>query len=116
MKAILQLIRKAQWRWDFVAASHGGSFHAPLESSRILADGIYLAQEARLRINKLLAKKGITEEIPMPDISSKAKAQAYIGLDIPTLKAEKKVFIDKTIPEWLSKAKERESKYPVKTL
>jgi nitrite reductase (cytochrome c-552) len=30
MKPVLKLIRQAQWRWDFVAASHGASFHAPL--------------------------------------------------------------------------------------
>ena len=29
MKDILTGIRHAQWRWDYAAASHGGSFHAP---------------------------------------------------------------------------------------
>ena len=32
MKNALKLIRAAQWRWDYVAASHGASFHAPFES------------------------------------------------------------------------------------
>jgi len=116
MKPILNLIRKSQWRWDYVAASHGGSFHSPVESGRLLADGINLAQEARLELARLLAKKGITDPVPMPDISTKALAQKYIGFDAATAKAEKKVFLEKVVPEWLAKAKERESKYPVKSL
>ena len=34
MKDILQGIRHAQWRWDFAAASHGASFHAPVETGK----------------------------------------------------------------------------------
>ena len=34
MKDILQDIRHAQWRWDYGAASHGGSFHSPVEDLR----------------------------------------------------------------------------------
>jgi nitrite reductase (cytochrome c-552) len=33
MKEILQGIRHAQWRWDYAAARHGASFHAPIEIS-----------------------------------------------------------------------------------
>jgi nitrite reductase (cytochrome c-552) len=46
MKPALKLIRHAQWRFDFVAASHGGSFHAPLECARILGTSILKADEA----------------------------------------------------------------------
>ncbi|MDD4109838.1 MAG: ammonia-forming cytochrome c nitrite reductase subunit c552, partial [Prolixibacteraceae bacterium] len=39
MADILQNIRHAQWRWDYAAASHGGSFHSPVEISRTIANG-----------------------------------------------------------------------------
>ncbi len=50
----------------------------------------------------------------MPDISTKSKAQKYIGLDTDKLKKEKKQFIEEIIPKWKSEAKERESKYSTK--
>ncbi len=114
MEGSLKLIRAAQWRWDFSAAGHGSSFHAPLEVSRIVGTGIQKAQEARLEISRVLAKLGFNEEVPMPDISTKSKAQKYIGLDTDKLTKEKKQFIEEIIPKWKSEAKERESKYPIK--
>ncbi len=114
MEAPLKLIRAAQWRWDFAAAGHGSSFHAPLEVSRIIGNGIQKAMEARLEISKVLAKLGYLDEVPMPDISTKAKAQKYIGLDMDKLTAEKKVFVKQILPKWKTEAQERESKYPVK--
>jgi len=68
MKGILNDIRKSQWRWDFAAASHGASFHAPTETSRIIASGITYAQEARVKLARLLVQKGFNEEVPYPDI------------------------------------------------
>ncbi len=111
MKDILAGIRKAQWRWDFSAASHGASFHAPIEISRVIANGIVFAQDARVKLARLLALKGITGEIPYPDISTKAKAQQYIGLDMAKLNAEKAEFKKIVLPEWVRIAAERESKY-----
>lgn len=111
MKAILTDIRKAQWRWDFSAASHGASFHAPIEISRVIANGIVFAQDARVKLARLLALKGVTGEIPYPDISTKAKAQQYIGLDMAKLNAEKTEFKKIVLPEWVRIAAERESKY-----
>ena len=49
--------------------------------------------------------------IPYPDISTKAKAQKYIGLPIEKLKQEKEVFKKEVLPKWDAKAKERESKW-----
>lgn len=46
------LLRKAQMRWDFVAANNGMGFHAPQECARILASSIDLSQEARLAVTK----------------------------------------------------------------
>jgi nitrite reductase (cytochrome c-552) len=111
MKHALQLIRQAQWRWDYVAAGHGSSFHSPTECSRVIAQGIEHAQEARLILAKVLIKNGFNGEVPYPDISTKEKAQKYIGLDISKLKANKEVFLKTLVQQWDKEAKERESKY-----
>lgn len=108
MEAALKLIRQAQWRWDFVVASHGGSFHAPQETMRILGHGLNKAFQARLAIKKVLIQHGYTDEVPLPDISTKEKAQEYIGLDIPAEKAAKYKFLKKVVPAWLQKAKANE--------
>lgn len=94
------LIRHAQWRWDFVAASVGGSFHAPLESARILGDSIRLGNEARISLTRILAKHGFTDPVPMPDLSTKEKAQQYIGLNMEKLKAEKQTQLQNTVSPW----------------
>lgn len=115
MKPILQLIRQAQWRWDFAVAGHGNSFHAPLETARILAHGINKVQEARRQLTRLFAKYN-NFDVKIPDFSTKEKAQLAIGLNISKLKNEKKIFLENVVPKWLAKAKERESKYSVKNL
>ena len=111
MKTILNNIRKAQWRWDFAAASHGASFHATTETSRIIGSGIVFAQEARVQLARLLFQKGFNSEVPYPDISSKAKAQQFIGLDMNKLNTEKAGFKKDLVTDWLRKGKDRESKY-----
>ncbi|MFV0377517.1 MAG: ammonia-forming cytochrome c nitrite reductase, partial [Mangrovibacterium sp.] len=108
MKDIQMGIRHAQWRWDYAAASHGGSFHAPIEIGRIISTGLTIAQETRIKLARLLASKGFNEELPYPDITTKAKAQEFIGLDMKKLNEEKKVFEETIVPQWLKKAKERE--------
>ena len=55
----------------------------------------------RLAISKVLAQHGYTADVPMPDISTKEKAQEYIGLDMEKDRKAK----DKIVPEWLEKAK-----------
>jgi nitrite reductase (cytochrome c-552) len=116
MKNILKGIRHAQWRWDYVAASHGGSFHSPVESGRVISTGITIAQETRIQLARLLAQLGHNQELPYPDISTKAKAQEFIGLDMKTLNAEKQDFLQTIVPEWLRKAKERENSWGVETI
>ncbi|WP_372775278.1 ammonia-forming cytochrome c nitrite reductase [Mangrovibacterium sp.] len=113
MQDILMGIRHAQWRWDYVAASHGGSFHAPIETGRIISTGLTIAQETRIKLARLLAAKGFNEELPYPDITTKAKAQELIGLDMDQLNAEKKVFKQTIVPQWIKTAQERESKWGV---
>ena len=105
MRKSLQLIRQSQWRWDFVTASHGASFHAPLEVLRILSDGLYKAQQARMNITKVLFSLGYNQEVPMPDISTKAKAQKYIGLDMFSENEAKRKFLETVIPLWTEEAK-----------
>ncbi|MGL1902391.1 MAG: ammonia-forming cytochrome c nitrite reductase [Fibrobacterales bacterium] len=114
MKDILQDIRHAQWRWDYAAASHGASFHAPVEITRVISTGIQRAQEARIKLAKLLPKLGFDGEVPYPDISTKDKAQRFIGLDPDKMKADKKKFLETIVPEWNKRAAEREAKYDSK--
>ena len=114
MKAILQDIRHAQWRWDYAAASHGGSFHAPVEIGRVIGTGIEKAQEARIKLARLLATLGHNKPVPYPDISTKAKAQKYIGLPMDKLKAQKAAFKKNLLPQWLAKIKAREATYDKK--
>lgn len=107
MKEVLKLIRQAQWRWDFAVSTHGGSFHAPQETMRILGHGLNKAFQARMAIHKILVTHGYTDDIPLPDISTKEKAQRYIGLDIPAERAAKDKFLKEVVPVWLQKAKEK---------
>ena len=60
---------------------------------------------------RILASHGKTDTIPYPDISTKAKAQQLIGLDIEKLKAEKDAWINDVLPGWDKQAKEREAKW-----
>ncbi|MBL7104328.1 MAG: ammonia-forming cytochrome c nitrite reductase [Bacteroidales bacterium] len=116
MKNILMDIRHAQWRWDYSASSHGGSFHSPVETGRIISTGIIVAQEGRIKLARLLAELGFNKEIPYPDISTKEKAQEYIGMDAEKLNNEKQKFLDTLVPQWLENAKEREDSWGVKSL
>jgi len=116
MQTILMDIRHAQWRWDYIAASHGASFHSPIESARVLSSGITIAQNARIKLARVLANLGFNEEVQYPDIATKEKAQEYIGLDIEKLNAEKEQFMKKVVPEWDAKAAEREKTYKTKNL
>jgi nitrite reductase (cytochrome c-552) len=113
MKSILQQIRHAQWRWDYTAASHGASFHSPVETSRVIGTGIVLAQEARIKLARLLSGLGFNEEVPYPDIATKAKAQEFIGLPMDKLKQEKEEFIKNYYPKWVQEAKTREAGWGV---
>jgi nitrite reductase (cytochrome c-552) len=112
MQHVLMDIRHAQWRWDYAAASHGGAFHAPVETLRILSTGINKAQEARLKIAVIVSQLGHNGSIPTADVSTKSKAQAYIGLDMDKLVKEKKEFLENLVPEWQKAAKEREDAMP----
>ena len=104
MKESLKLIRQAQWRWDFAVASHGASFHAPVETQRILAHSLDRTLQAQLELQKVLFTLGVAD-VKMPDISTKSKAQEYIGLDMKKLREDKDKWIKTTLPTWIEKAK-----------
>ena len=104
MKPALQLIRQAQWRWDFGVASHGGSFHAPVETQRILAHGLDRSMQAQIELQKVLFELGVTK-FEMPDISTKAKAQKFIGMDMEKLEKDKENWLKTTPPAWIETAR-----------
>jgi nitrite reductase (cytochrome c-552) len=105
MASVMKLLRQAQWRWDFAVASHGGSFHAPVETQRILAHSLDKTFQAQLELQKILIARGI-KDVPMPDISTKEKAQAFVGLDMKTLHGQKDKWKKDVIPKWIQAAKE----------
>ncbi len=109
MESILMGIRHAQWRWDYSAASHGASFHASLEISRLIGTALVIAQETRIELVRLLADLGYNQEVPYPDISTKAKAQEFIGLPMEQLREEKQEFLKTVVPKWEKIAEEREA-------
>lgn len=58
-----------------------------------------------MAICKILVSHGYTGNVPLPDISTKEKAQQYIGLDMAAERAAKDKFLKEVVPEWLRKAK-----------
>lgn len=69
-----QLVRHAQFRWDYVSAHNGMGFHSPTECMRLLSDAIDGAQQARLLTARLLAAKGVSKAPAYPDLSTREKA------------------------------------------
>jgi len=68
------------------------SILSPIEVSRIIATGIDKAQEARDDLACILSKYGYIGEVPNPDIATKAKAQALIGLGMTNSDPKNKHF------------------------
>ena len=87
--------------------SHGATFHAPQEVIRLLSHSVDYAQQARLLIASVAAKQGVTGDIPVPDYSTKAKAQQAIGLDMQKLNDKKQKFLDQIVPKWIDEAKKK---------
>jgi nitrite reductase (cytochrome c-552) len=112
MQDALRLIRHAQWRWDFVAAANGAGFHSPVESSRLLGTSIHKAETARMEIARVLFSLGVQEPVAMPDLSSKARAQAFVGLDMAAIQAIKDGQRATLFPAWDAAAAEREAQLP----
>ncbi|MBB1268603.1 ammonia-forming nitrite reductase cytochrome c552 subunit [Shewanella sp. SR44-3] len=111
MKPILLDIRHSQWRWDYAIASHGIAIHAPDVALSVLGGSVDKAGDARVKLARLLAIKGVSQPISYPDISTKDKAQIAIGMDIEQLRSEKEAFKNTLVPQWEAQALERESQY-----
>ncbi len=103
MEPILQMIRSAQWRWDWIAASHGAGAHAPAESVRLLSVASQMAAEARLELSRVLGRLGVPQPVPMPEWE-KSSLQAFIGLDMEAERAQKRAFLQDTLPIWYESA------------
>jgi nitrite reductase (cytochrome c-552) len=110
MAPVLTLIRHAQWRWDWVAASNAMGFHSPVECLRVLGTSIQKSNEARILLTEILVRRGVEVPVQMPDISTKEKAQQFVGLPMEEIREQKNEFLQNTLPEWLKLAAERESK------
>lgn len=78
LAAARKLLRHAQFRWDYVAASNGMGFHSPQESMRLLGEAVNEAQQVRLLIARLLAAKGKPTEPQHPDWSTRQKASSVV--------------------------------------
>lgn len=111
MKPILMDIRHSQWRWDYATASHGVAAHAADEALRILGTAVDKAGDARIKLAQLLAVKGVKQPIAIPDVSTKAKAQAALGMDMKKMNADKEEFKKTVLPKWDAEAKQREATY-----
>ncbi len=111
MQDILLDIRHAQWRWDYAIASHGVHMHAPEVALEILGTAVDRAADARTKLVRLLAKKGILEPIEIPDISTKEAAQKALGMPMDKMNSDKDNFLKTIVPQWEKEAAERESKY-----
>ncbi|PKL86473.1 MAG: ammonia-forming cytochrome c nitrite reductase [Ignavibacteriae bacterium HGW-Ignavibacteriae-1] len=108
MAPVLKLIRHAQWRWDWVAAANGVGFHSPVEALRVLGTSIQKAEQARAQNALVLVRLGVQLPIPMPDISTKALAQKYIGLDMDKLRNDKIILLETVVKEWDKQALKRQ--------
>ncbi len=71
----------------------------------MLGTALDKAADARTKLARLLAAKGISHEIAIPDISSKEKAQAALGMDMKQMNSDKAQFLKTTVPAWDAEAK-----------
>ena len=92
LKDVRSLVRRAQLRWDYVAANNGMGFHSPQLCQQTLAAGIDLAGQCRIECARILARHGVTEPVQYPDYSTKEKAR---GLN--------RAFIDGSPPELIGR-------------
>ncbi|SHH94170.1 ammonia-forming cytochrome c nitrite reductase [Ferrimonas marina] len=97
MKQALTHVRHAQWRWDFAIASHGVHAHNPGEALRLLASAKEIGLQAQVELKKVLDKHGVAQPVALPDISTKAKAQALMGYDREADQAAKDKFVEERV-------------------
>ncbi len=108
MAPVLKNIRHAQWRWDWVAAANAVGFHSPVEAMRVIGTSIAKAEKARGILATIFVKHGIEIPVQLPDISTKEKAQKFIGLDMEKLRADKVKLLETVVKEWDKDAEDRQ--------
>jgi nitrite reductase (cytochrome c-552) len=81
--------------------------------SRVIGLSLSEIASARDLITRVLATHGKNTEVPYPDITTKEKAQQFIGLPMDQLMKEKEGWIKTILSEWDKNAKAREAAYPV---
>ena len=74
----------------------------------MLGTSIDKGGEARRELAVLFSKQGWKYPVDLPDISTKEKAQKFIGLDIPKLQKAKQEFLNTTTVKWDEDAKKRQ--------
>ncbi len=111
MQEVLELIRHAQWRWDWVAAANSMGFHSPAEALRVLGTSIQKSQEARIHLARIFNKYNVPQPVELPDFSTKEKAQQVAGLDMDDIRRKKTAFKTNVLPRWLEEARIREALY-----
>ena len=107
MQEALQEIRSAQWRWDYIAASHGVGFHAPQEALRVLGLGMDHAQNARIHLARILGQLGHLGPVPIPPIETKDQVLAFLDINVQELLTDKQRFMEVVLPDWEQRARER---------
>ena len=75
-----------------------------------MGNSIQRSEQARVLLAGILSKLNVNLPVPMPDISTKEKAQKYIGLDMDKMLESKKVFLETVVPQWDKEAEERHGK------
>ncbi|MGE5479615.1 MAG: ammonia-forming cytochrome c nitrite reductase subunit c552 [Chloroflexota bacterium] len=108
MAPVMDLIRSAQWRWDWCAASNSTGFHSPVVVLRTLATAIERAEKARGYLREIFVRHNIKTPIFYPNLTSAEKAQKFIGLDIKASIQHKEEFLRKVAYKWDSLARKRQ--------
>ena len=74
----------------------------------MLGTSIQKVEQARREIAALFVKQGWKYPVDMPDISTKEKAQLYIGLNPEKMKSGKTEFLKTTTVKWDEEATKRQ--------
>ncbi|MHC4517374.1 MAG: ammonia-forming cytochrome c nitrite reductase subunit c552, partial [Planctomycetota bacterium] len=53
LKRVRTILRRAQFRWDYVSATNGMGFHSPQEAMRLFGESANLAQQVRVETARL---------------------------------------------------------------
>ena len=103
---VRELVRNGQFLADMVLADQGCYFHAAEEALKIINEANNTAQEARLKLVRILAAHGVME-FTHPEYDSKEKAQQLIGVNFEELVRAKMRFKESLEKAWKKEAREK---------